>query len=262
MEASRLAIARRWKVELGGQQDVLFSSGDTILGLSTKRLIGKRIRGPWHFVGPQLDPPRPANPAEERPLVYVCLGTSYNERVEPYRAAIEGLIGENVDVLVSLGAGRLAAADLGPLPPNVCVRDFAWSREVLARATVHVTHSGSNSVHESLLAGVPMLFLPQGADQFALAGRIERLGAGRVVEPTPTSIRDGVRWLLNQSRPRKRARRLGRHLANFDGEARLAKVVERKLAASGAGHRPIGSSARFSRVKSTYRALPSQRGKR
>src|SRR5205085_785213 len=137
-----------------------------------------------------------------------------------------------------------------------------WSREVLARATVHVTHGGSNSVHESLLAGVPMLFLPQGADQFALAGRIERLGAGRVVEPTPASIRAGVRWLLDQSRPRMRARRLGRHLANFNGEARLAKVIERKLAASRARHRRSRSSARFQGLKSTYRALPSQRGRR
>jgi MGT family glycosyltransferase len=231
--AARLAIARRWKVELGSPQDVLFNPGNTIVSLNTERIVGRRMRGgSWHFVGPLLDPPQPRHPAADKPLVYVCFGTSFNGSVEPYRAAIDGLAGENVEVLVSLGGGTLTASDLGPLPPNAEVREFAWSEEALARSSAHLTHGGSNSVHESLLAGVPMLLLPQGADQFAVSDRIARLGAGRIVEPTPAAIRAGVRWLLDNQRPRDRAQKLGKHLADFDGETRLAKVVERKLAAS------------------------------
>ncbi|HTX46500.1 MAG TPA: nucleotide disphospho-sugar-binding domain-containing protein [Solirubrobacteraceae bacterium] len=232
VEAARLAIARRWKVELGHSQDVLFSPGDTIVSLNTERIIGGRMRGgTWHFVGPLLDPPQLRHPARDRPLVYVCYGSSFNNDAEPYRAAIDGLADENVEVLVSLGGGSLTATDLGPLPSNAEVHDFAWSEEALARSSAYLTHGGSNSVHESLLAGVPMLLLPQGADQFAVSRRIARLGAGRIVEPSPAAIRAGVRWLLDNGRPRERAQQLGKHLADFDGETRLAKVVERKLAA-------------------------------
>jgi MGT family glycosyltransferase len=250
VEAARLAIARRWKVELGASPDVLFSPGNTIVSLNTERIVGRRARGEiWHFVGPLLDPPQPRHAAEDKPLVYVCFGTSFNGSVEPYRAAIDGLAGENVEVLVSLGGGTLTAADLGPLPRNVEVRDFAWSEGALARSSAHLTHGGSNSVHESLLAGVPMLLLPQGADQFAVSNRIARLGAGRVVEPSPAAIRAGVRWLLDHGRPRERAQKLGRHLADFDGETRLANVVERKLAANGAAPGVARSQRRSSSAK-------------
>jgi MGT family glycosyltransferase len=250
VEAARLAIARRWKVELGDPQDVLFNPGNTIVSLNTERIVGRRMGGGiWHFVGPLLDPPQPKHPARDRPLVYVCFGSSFNERVEPYRAAIDGLAGENVEVLVSLGGGSLTATDLGPLPPNAEVHDFAWSEEALARSSAYLTHGGSNSVHESLLAGVPMLLLPQGADQFAVSKRIEQLGAGRIVKPAPAAIRAGVRWLLDHERPRDRAQQLGKHLADFDGETRLAEVVERKLAANGAPREVARPRRRFPSAK-------------
>ena len=85
-------------------------------------------------------------------------------------------------------------------------------------------------MHESLIAGVPMLCMPQAYDQFPLTARVEQLGAGRVIEESPLAIREGVRWLLEDAGPRSRARELGEHLLSYDGEGRVAEVVERVLA--------------------------------
>jgi UDP:flavonoid glycosyltransferase YjiC (YdhE family) len=100
---------------------------------------------------------------------------------------------------------------------------------------VHITHCGNNSVHETLLAGVPMLCVPQAYDQFPLAGRVAELGAGLIAEEDPEAIRTGVRRLLADDAPRARARQLGRHLAAYDGEGRVAELVERALAAAAPG---------------------------
>ena len=101
------------------------------------------------------------------------------------------------------------------------------ARDILARADVHISHGGNNSVHECLMAGVPMVFVPQAYDQFPLAGQIDLLGAGRVTDEDPVAIRDAVRWLLEDEAPQARAREFGRHLVEFDGEGRVAAVVSR-----------------------------------
>jgi UDP:flavonoid glycosyltransferase YjiC (YdhE family) len=84
-------------------------------------------------------------------------------------------------------------------------------------------------VHESLLAGVPMMLIPQAFDQFPLAQRIERLGAGLVVDETSAAIRTAARWLVQDEDVLACTRDLGRRLASYDGESRLAAVVARVL---------------------------------
>lgn len=243
LEASWLAIARRWGVELGEWHHVIHSTADTTLTYTTEELIGDYQLPPgWHCIGPLMGRPPRAPRTSDRPLVYVCFGTSFNVRPELFRAVIDALAHEPADVLISTGRGPVATADLGPLPANVVVRDFVPAGEVLARASAHITHGGCNSVHESLLAGVPMLFIPQAFDQFPLAGTVALLGAGRVAKENTEEIREGVRWLLLDELPRARADDLGEHLASYDGETRVAEIVERMLAGSSASTSRAGAA--------------------
>jgi MGT family glycosyltransferase len=234
-EASWMAIARRWGVELEGDK-VIHSRGETTFTFTTREILGPdyELEPGWECIGPLMEPFPIAARLVDRPVVYVCLGTSFNGRTAPFRAVLDALEREPVDVLVSTGRGVLSAEDLEPLPENVEVHEFIPAREVLARASVHITHGGCNSVHESLLAGVPMLCIPQGFDQFPLTGRVEVLGAGRVVGEDPVAIREGVRWLLLDELPLRRTREIAEHLTAYDGERRVAEVIERVLNESAA----------------------------
>ena len=236
-EDSWLSIAQRWGVELGDWGAVIHSAwaSETTFAYTTEEVLGDfQLPPSWQFIGPMMDPPPPRAARGDRPFVYGCFGTSFNGRPELFRTVIDGLADQPYDVLISMGAGDILATDLGPLPANVAVRDFVPARDMLARADAHITHGGCNSTHECLLAGVPMLLVPQAYDQFPLAGQIELLGAGKVAEEDPAAIRDGVRWLLEDEAPGARARELGRHLAEFDGEGRVATAVEEVLAAGAA----------------------------
>ena len=77
-----------------------------------------------------------------------------------------------------------------------------------------------------------MVVIPQAYDQFPLAVRIQELGAGRYVAEDAAEIRAAVRWFLEDESPRARAREVARHLAEYDGESRVAALVERALAHS------------------------------
>jgi MGT family glycosyltransferase len=226
-EANWLSIARTWGVEL---KAIDSSVAETTITFTTQKILGEfELRPGWHCVGPLLSSPPPAVPPAERPLVYVCFGTSYNKRPDQFQAVISGLADEPVDVLVSAGNGVVSAGDIDPLASNVTWREFVPAREVLARASVHITHGGCNSVHESLLAGVPMVCIPQAFDQFPLARNVKLLGAGVIANEEPTEIRDAVRSLLDGAEARASARELGEHLLRYDGERRVAEVIEQVL---------------------------------
>ena len=157
----------------------------------------------YRFVGPSIGA-RPADPSFpvdrlQDPVLYVSLGTVFKRRpagcCARFATALAPLGGT-----VVVSTGQTDPAALGPLPANVLVRRFVPQPEVLARAALFVTHGGMNSVNEALYAGVPMLVVPQGADQPLVARRVVELGAGlslrtedvdrgRRARPRPASAR-------------------------------------------------------------------------
>jgi MGT family glycosyltransferase len=225
-----LGIAARWGVEIESPARLIHSPTETRIAFTTEKLVGDYPLGPeWQFVGPLMTPPPAAEPAAERPLVYACFGTAFNGPVDQFKAVVSALADEPFDVLLSAGGGSVTASDLEPLPSNVTFHEFVDARRVLARSSVHVTHAGCNSVHESLLSGVPMVCLPQAFDQFELAQRVEMLGAGLICEQTPDQIRAAVRSVIESAEMRRRAAGLREHLASYDGERRVREVIDRVL---------------------------------
>jgi len=231
VNASWAEIARRWGVEIEGDATI-HSAGHAMLAFTTQRILGTHLLGShWALMGPLMSPPPPTERPKGRPLVYACLGTAYNARPEPFKAVIAGLADEPVDVLISTGDGKwVTDAELGPLPENVTVRSFVPAREVLARASVHITHGGCNSAHESMLAAVPMVVLPQAFDQFPMARAISNLGIGVGADEEPFEVREAVRLLLESDKAQTAAREVSQHLLEYPGEARVAEVIERMLA--------------------------------
>ena len=98
-----------------------------------------------------------------------------------------------------------------------------------------------NSVNEAMYAGVPMLVIPQGAEQPLVAGRVVELGAGlslRPAEATEEAVRALARRLLDEPRFRKAATTLQVAQREAGGYERAADELERYLASGrvGAGH--------------------------
>ncbi|MGO4427912.1 nucleotide disphospho-sugar-binding domain-containing protein, partial [Streptomyces sp. MCAF7] len=159
----------------------------------------------YRFIGPSIgarsaDPSFPADQLRD-PVLYASLGTVFNADPQLLRTFATALAPLGGTVIVSTGQTDPAA--LGPLPANVLARRSVPQPEVLARAAMFVTHGGMNSANEALYAGVPLLVIPQGADQPVVARRVVELGAGlsiRTEDVTEDSVRALARRLLDDPR--------------------------------------------------------------
>jgi MGT family glycosyltransferase len=211
---------------------------------------GAAALGPaYRLVGPSTGA-RPADPAFGRvpltdPVLYVSLGTVFQADPDLLRTVATALAPLAGTVVVA--TGQTDPADLAPLPPHVIARRSVPQLDVLARAALMVTHGGMNSVNEALHAGVPLLVVPQGADQPLVARRVVELGAGlqlRTQDVAVPVVRDLARRLLGDPRFRAAARSLGAAQRAAGGYRRAADELEAYLAATGPGVPAAGPGAR------------------
>ena len=156
---------------------------------------------------------------DERPLVYVSLGSQNWHQPELLRRIFALFADEPVQVVAAVGS---LVHELDA-PSNVTVVPYADQRALLRRARLYVTHAGANSVFEGLEAGVPLLMAPLVNDQPHNAWFVERAGAGRTLD-----FRDEtVRTMLGDSPERRAASGLGEALRASDGAEAAARLVLR-----------------------------------
>ena len=134
----------------------------------------------------------------EPPLVYVTMGTVYNQP-ELFRPLLDGLDGHG-SALVTVGR-NVEPDELGPLPPRVRVERFVPQAHILPRAEAVVSHGGSGTTLGALAHGLPLVLVPQAADQFDNAARAEAAGAAVVLRPgevTAESVRAALGRVLGE----------------------------------------------------------------
>ncbi|MFE5895074.1 macrolide family glycosyltransferase [Streptomyces sp. NPDC056468] len=198
----------------------------------------------YRFVGPSIGA-RPVDPSFKAdrlqdPVLYASLGTVFNADPKLLRTFATALAPLGGTVIVSTGQTDPDA--LGPLPANVLPRRFVPQPEVLARAALFITHGGMNSVNEAMYAGVPMLVVPQGADQPMIARRVAGLGAGlslRTQDVAKGPVRALARRLLHEPAFRAAATTLRAAQHDAGGFRRAADELERYVHTAGSVRRPV-----------------------
>jgi len=163
----------------------------------------------------------------DRPTVYVSLGTLHQSR-DVFSAILEGLGDEDLSVIVTIGAGA-DPAELGPQPANVHVEGFISQSALLPHCDV-VINQGGTAILPILAHGLPLLVLPQAANQFHNAEACVAAGAARSLLPaeiTPQAVRAAVRALLDEPGYGERARQIAREIEEMPAPEHGVGLVER-----------------------------------
>jgi MGT family glycosyltransferase len=226
------ALARNYGIVSTSIMDVI-SNPAPLTVVYTSREVQPRLElfgANYLFVGPSIAPRHGDEPVSEElgngAVIYISLGTIFNEAQRFYRTCMDALGGMAQRVVLSVGR-KTDIAQLGAIPSNFLVRPWVPQLEVLSRASLFLTRSGANSVHEALLYGVPMLLFPRLIEQKLVSRQIAKLGAGMILSERvgPNELRRRVEHMLGTPSFRQAARRLSPSLGNSGGQERAAAAI-------------------------------------
>jgi UDP:flavonoid glycosyltransferase YjiC (YdhE family) len=168
-------------------------------------------------------------PPGDGPLVVVAPSTAVTGARGLTELVLDALRpGEALPEGSRVAVSRLAGDDLD-VPPWAAV-GLGRQDELLSHADLVICGGGHGMVSKTLMAGVPMVVVPGGGDQWEIANRLVRQGSAQLVRPLePAALTAAVLEVLSSPRYAEAARRAGTTAADV---ADPVRVCHEALAAS------------------------------
>jgi len=177
-------IAGKYGVEINSPYEVFCNPAPLTIVYTIKEFqpFGNTFNETFKFVGPSISAQGENEDfdytsIEEQSLIYISLGTVFNEAINFYKLCMKAFENSKHTIVMSIGS-KTKISDLGDIPKNFIVKNYVPQTELLTYTKLFITHGGMNSTHEGLYNGVPLVVIPQNADQPVIAKRVESLGAG------------------------------------------------------------------------------------
>jgi UDP:flavonoid glycosyltransferase YjiC (YdhE family) len=167
--------------------------------------------GPLHFEPTEQLLPIPPGSG---PVVVVAPSTALTGTHGMAQTALDCLVpGTGLPVGARVVVSRLNGPEL--TVPSWAVVGLGRQDELLAHADLVICGGGHGMVAKTLLAGVPLVMVPGGGDQWEIANRVARQGSGRLVRPlTAETLVDAVDAVLSTPSYRDAARRAAGSVAD------------------------------------------------
>jgi UDP:flavonoid glycosyltransferase YjiC (YdhE family) len=185
------------------------------------------VVGPLHFEPTDRVLEIPPGPG---PVVVVAPSTALTGTSGLAEVALGSLIpGETLPAGSRLVVSRLSGADL--TVPRWAVVGLGHQSELLTHADLVICGGGHGMAAKTLLAGVPLVVVPGGGDQWEMANRVVRQGSARLIRPlTADALVAAVNDVLSSPSYREAAEKAA---ASIAGVADPVRVCHEALALAG-----------------------------
>jgi len=168
------------------------------------------VVGPLHF---EPTDRRLEIPAGAGPVIVIAPSTAMTGTVGLAEVALGCLTpGETLPAGSRLVVSRLGGPELQL--PSWAVAGLGHQSELLTHADLVICGGGHGMVAKTLLAGVPLVVVPGGGDQWEMANRVMRQGSGRLIRPlTSDALVAAVGDVLSSGSYRKAAQQAAASVA-------------------------------------------------
>jgi zeaxanthin glucosyltransferase len=188
--------------------------------------------GPFHDGKGRAEVNFPWERLTGEPLIYASMGTILNGQAEVFQTIAAG-VAKHKDVQLVLSIGdQLEPEQVGPVPRTAIIVKWAPQLELLKLASVCITHSGLNTVLESLAQGVPQVAIPVTFDQPGIAARIAYHKTGMVASLDKLSaahLSSLLGDVLSDPTYRENACRIQKAIVKANGLSAAADLIEHSL---------------------------------
>ncbi|OPH62111.1 glycosyl transferase family 1 [Paenibacillus ferrarius] len=201
-------VKGKYGVEIHSPYEVFCNPAPLTLVYTTREFQpkGEAFDQTYKFVGPSISSRVTQenfdlSAIKEKSPIYISLGTVFNQAIDFYKLCFEAFGNTDHAIVMSVG-NRTQISDLGEIPKNFIVKNYVPQTDVLHFAKLFITHGGMNSTQEGLYYGVPLIVIPQSADQPIIAGQVANIGAGiklQMESLTANQLREASDHVLSSS---------------------------------------------------------------
>lgn len=221
-----IGIKEKYGVEIKSPYEVFCNPAPLTIVYTTREFqpFGDTFGETFKFVGPSISTPITkegfdVTSIEEKSPIYISLGTVFNEALDFYKLCMKAFENSKHTLVMSIG-NKTEISDLGNIPKNFIVKNYVPQTELLKYTKLFITHGGMNSTHEGIYNGVPLVVIPQSADQPVIAKQVESLGAGVKLQMqglTADQLSESVEIVLNNPSCKEAALNLKESLRKSGG---------------------------------------------
>jgi hypothetical protein len=180
---------------------------------------------------PAAAPRSRPRPLTGDPRLLVTFGTIFNNP-EVLSPVVRELSATGAGLRVALGRDR-SPGDFAVDPDRVAFEEFVAYEALLEDIDAVVAHGGAGTSLGALAAGLPMVLVPQGADQGPQAERVAAAGAAIRITPeefTPDAVVRAVADVVGQASYRAGARRIADQIRAMPSPGEVAAYLAAELA--------------------------------
>jgi len=176
------------------------------------------VVGPLHF---EPTDTVLAIPPGDGPVIVVAPSTAKSGALGLAEVALEALRpGDVLPPGSRVVVSRLRGDDVDI--PTWAVVGLGRQDELLAAADLVICGGGHGMVSKTLMAGVPMVVVPGGGDQWEIANRLVRQGSAQLIRPLePNALAMAVTEVLSSPRYAEAARAAGATAADVEDPVRV-----------------------------------------
>jgi len=201
-------IKEKYDVEIHSPYEVFCNPAPLAIVYTIKEFqpFSEAFDQTYKFVGPSISSRLTkgnfdSSKIKGKSLLYISLGTVFNQAMDFYKLCFRAFGNTDHTVVMSIGE-KIQIADLGETPANFIVKNYVPQTEVLKHTKLFITHGGMNSTQEGLYFGVPLIVIPQTADQPVIAEQVAHIGAGiqlKMESLSANQLSEAVDYVLNQN---------------------------------------------------------------
>lgn len=219
-------VKEKYEVEIQSPYEVFCNPAPLTIVYITREFqpYGEAFDQTYKFVGPSISSrftqeAFDLSAIKGKSPIYISLGTIVNQTIDFYQLCFQAFEDTAHTILMSIG-NKVQISDLGDIPANFIVKRYVPQPEVLKQAKLFITHGGMNSTNEGLYYGVPLVVLPQSADQPVIAERVAKIGAGLSLQMqslTASQLRETAEHVLQDPSFKEAAARMGESFQRSGG---------------------------------------------
>ncbi|MBE8966378.1 glycosyltransferase [Nostocales cyanobacterium LEGE 12452] len=186
-----------------------------------------------HYVGPlrNASPQLVDFPYERlttQPMVYASLGSVQNTKHTVFRCIAAACAELDVQLVIAHGGG-MRKEIVRSLPGSPLVVEYAPQPDIMAKASLTITHAGMNTTLDSLSYGVPLVAIPITFEQPGTGARIRSTGVGEVLSLSKLSVstlRSTIEQVLTTDSYKNNARKIQQSIQQAGGVKQAANIIE------------------------------------